>query len=54
MAATVKELAAGGVVFERYPAMEQDELGIWTPPGGGSVAWFRDPEGNLLSISGGE
>lgn len=41
-----------GVVFERFPGMEQDELGIWIPPGAREgVAWFRDPDGNLLSLS---
>ena len=46
-----KDLAAAGVEFERYPGMEQDELGIWTSPNGGRVAWFKDPDGNTLSIS---
>ncbi|MDQ2773408.1 MAG: VOC family protein [Acidobacteriota bacterium] len=40
-----------GVEFERYPGMQQDELGIWTAPGGSKIAWFRDPDGNTLSIS---
>lgn len=47
---TVKQLAAKGVEFERYSFMEQDELGIWTAPGGTKVAWFKDPDGNLLSV----
>lgn len=43
-----------GVELLRFPGMEQDELGVWTPPGGtAGVAWFRDPAGNTLSISGG-
>lgn len=46
-----KGLAAAGLDFERYPGMEQDELGVWTSPGGGKVAWFKDPDGNTLSIS---
>ena len=46
-----KGLTAAGVKFERYPGMEQDELGIWTSPGGTKVAWFKDPDGNTLSIS---
>jgi len=46
-----KGLTAAGVEFERYAGMEQDELGIWTSPGGGKVAWFKDPDGNTLSIS---
>lgn len=46
-----KGLAATGVKFERYAGMEQDELGIWTSPSGVKVAWFKDPDGNTLSIS---
>ena len=46
-----KELLATGVKFERYPGMQQDELGIWASPGGAKVAWFKDPDGNTLSIS---
>ena len=53
VAATVTALAARGVAFERYDGMGQDDLGIWRPPGGGMVAWFKDPEGHLLSISEG-
>ena len=49
--ATVKELMAAGVHFERFEFMKQDELGIWTTPTGARVAWFKDPDGNLLSIS---
>jgi catechol 2,3-dioxygenase-like lactoylglutathione lyase family enzyme len=44
-------LQAGGVAFERYPGLEQDELGVWTSPSGARVAWFKDPDGNTLSIS---
>lgn len=40
-----------GVTFERYPGMGQDEQGICTFPGGDKVAWFKDPDGNVLSIS---
>jgi catechol 2,3-dioxygenase-like lactoylglutathione lyase family enzyme len=49
--ATVAELAAKGVVFERYSYFEQDEAGVWTAPGGARVAWFKDPDGNTLSLS---
>jgi catechol 2,3-dioxygenase-like lactoylglutathione lyase family enzyme len=49
--AAAKTLSEAGVRFERYPGMEQDELGIWSSPGGARVAWFKDPEGNTLSIS---
>ncbi len=48
----VREMSARGVVFERYDYMgQQDDLGIWTAPGGARVAWFKDPDGNTLSIS---
>jgi catechol 2,3-dioxygenase-like lactoylglutathione lyase family enzyme len=49
----VRELTARGVRFERYDYMgPQDELGIWTAPGGvAKVAWFKDPDGNTLSLS---
>jgi catechol 2,3-dioxygenase-like lactoylglutathione lyase family enzyme len=40
-----------GVRFERFGFLEQDELGIWTAPGGDKVAWFKDPDGNVLSLS---
>ena len=50
-AAAVKELLAAGVSFERYGFMQQDELGIWTTPTGAKVAWFKDPDGNILSLS---
>jgi catechol 2,3-dioxygenase-like lactoylglutathione lyase family enzyme len=48
---TVKALTAKGVVFERYGFLQLDELGIWSPDGNVQVAWFKDPDGNLLSLS---
>lgn len=45
-------LGTKGVLFEKYNFFEQDELGIWIAPGGTKVAWFKDPDGNLLSLSG--
>lgn len=50
IAGTVRSLTERGVHFERF-GMPQDELGIWTAPGGDQVAWFKDPDGNLLSLS---
>lgn len=47
----VPALAWRGVTFERYPYFEQDDLGIWRAPGGAKVAWFKDPDGNLLSLT---
>lgn len=50
--AAARDLAAKGVAFERFEGMDQDELGVWIPPGGaGGVCWFKDPDGNLLSLS---
>jgi catechol 2,3-dioxygenase-like lactoylglutathione lyase family enzyme len=50
--AAVTGLAARGVQFERFPAfMQQDALGIWAAPGGAQVAWFKDPDGNTLSVT---
>ena len=49
--AAAGELGARGVAFERYPGMPQDELGIWTSPSGARIAWFRDPDGNVLSLT---
>jgi catechol 2,3-dioxygenase-like lactoylglutathione lyase family enzyme len=51
ISAVVKSLGQAGVQFERYAGMNQDELGIWTSPTGAKVAWFKDPDGNILSIS---
>ncbi len=51
IAATVKELKEAGVHFERFEGMQQDELGIWASPSGARVAWFKDPDGNILSVT---
>jgi predicted enzyme related to lactoylglutathione lyase len=51
IAATARDLAARGVVFIRYDGMDQDDNGIWTTPGGDQVAWFADPDGNILSLT---
>jgi catechol 2,3-dioxygenase-like lactoylglutathione lyase family enzyme len=45
----VEELSSRGVVFERYDGFEQDEKGIARGPGP-SIAWFKDPAGNILSV----
>ena len=49
--ATVKNLGRAGVHFERYEGMDQNELGIWISPSGAKVAWFKDPDGNILSVT---
>lgn len=51
IAATMKQLIQKGIAFERYPNMGQDAEGVCTFPNGDKVAWFRDPDGNVLSIS---
>ena len=52
IAATVEKLAKKGVKFERIPELQQDAAGIWTTPDGvGKVCWFKDPDGNLLSLT---
>jgi catechol 2,3-dioxygenase-like lactoylglutathione lyase family enzyme len=49
--ATISALSQTGISFERYSFMPQDAVGVWTAPGGTKVAWFKDPDGNLLSLS---
>ena len=49
--ATVRAMAAAGVRMERYAHVQQDEDGVWTAPGGAKIAWFKDPDGNTLSIA---
>ncbi len=48
---TAGDLVKKGVRFERFPGMNQDAQGIWQSPSGARVAWFKDPEGNILSIT---
>ena len=49
--AIVDWLVKRGVVFEKYPFAQDKERGIWTAPGGSKIAWFKDPDGNVLSVS---
>ena len=46
-----RELQKKGVKFEIFGFFKPDELGIWTAPTGDKVAWFEDPDGNVLSVS---
>jgi hypothetical protein len=48
---SMKALLAAGVKFEIYAGQGQDELGVWHTPSGAKVAWFKDPDGNTLSIT---
>jgi len=49
--AAVEGLEARGVAFERFDGVAQDDAGVWTAPGGARIAWFRDPDGNVLSLT---
>lgn len=48
---TMTELSAKGVEFIKYEGMGQDKSNIWHAPAGGKIAWFKDPDGNLLSLT---
>ena len=50
LATAMADLAERGVGFRRYEQMDQDEDGIWTAPGGSRIAWFEDPDGNVISL----
>lgn len=47
---TVDMLVARGVVFQKYEFVN-DKRGIWTSPNNSKVAWFKDPDGSVLSVS---
>jgi catechol 2,3-dioxygenase-like lactoylglutathione lyase family enzyme len=47
----IRALTERGVAFLRFAGMPQDDLGVWTTPGGDRVAWFQDPDGNTLSLT---
>jgi catechol 2,3-dioxygenase-like lactoylglutathione lyase family enzyme len=48
---TIDSLASKGICFERYEGLPQDERGIWLTPDNARIAWFRDPDGNVLSLT---
>lgn len=47
----VKQLSTKGVQFEKFSQLPQDEFGVWKSPSGASIAWFKDPDGNTLSLT---
>ncbi|TZF81175.1 VOC family protein [Pedobacter sp. BS3] len=47
----IKQLNDKNIFCERYDFFEQDSLGIWISPNGSKVAWFKDPDGNVLSLT---
>lgn len=51
IASTIKSLNKKNILCEKYDFLEQDSLGVWTSPNGSKVAWFRDPDGNVLSLT---
>ena len=51
IAAAITRLESRGVAFSRFDGMEQDPHGVWTTPGGDRIAWFTDPDGNVLSLT---
>lgn len=48
---TIKSLNKKGVFCEKYNFLDQDKFGVWESPGGSKVAWFKDPDGNILSLT---
>lgn len=51
IAATVEQLTSNGVEFQHHEGLPQNEAGIWRTPDGAQIAWFRDPDGNTLSLT---
>ena len=51
MGAAIDTLSSRGVEFITFEGMDQDERAIWSTPGGDQVAWFKDPDGNTLSLT---
>jgi len=49
--AEIDELTGKGVAFTRFDGLPQDDDGVWTSPPGHKIAWFRDPDGNNLSLT---
>ena len=49
--ASINSFRKKGIKFQRYTWMEQDDLGVWTSPSGAKIAWFKDPDGNNLSLT---
>jgi len=47
----IKSLNDKNIFCEKYDFFEQNDLGIWTSPNGSKVAWFKDPDGNVLSLT---
>ena len=51
ISSVIKSLNDKEVICEKYGFLQQDSLGIWVSPSGAKVAWFKDPDGNVLSLT---
>jgi len=51
ISSVIKSLNKKGIFCEKYSFLKHDDLGIWISPGGSKVAWFKDPDGNILSLT---
>ncbi|WP_341861509.1 VOC family protein [Gymnodinialimonas sp. 57CJ19] len=51
IAQEVADLTSKGVAFERFEPLNHDAMGVWTTPDGHRIAWFKDPDGNILSLT---
>jgi catechol 2,3-dioxygenase-like lactoylglutathione lyase family enzyme len=51
IAAAIDALISRGITFNRYGEMDQDARGVWESPSGARIAWFEDPDGNVLSLT---
>ena len=51
IATEIENLRSHGVTFENFGLPDQNEHGVWTAPGGAKIAWFKDPDGNTLSVT---
>ena len=49
--ASVRELSGKGVQCERFEGLGQGKTGVWMSPSGAQIAWFKDPDGNMLSLT---
>jgi len=49
--AVIAQLQQKNVTCERFPGMDQDARGVWVSPSGARIAWFKDPDGNVLSLT---
>ena len=47
----IEKLSSNGVIFESYENLVQDKYKIWHSPGGAKIAWFKDPDNNILSLT---